>query len=201
MKLNDFFDVLAKDSPTPGGGTVSALSGACACSLFEMVANITLKSKKYSEFHDGMKEIIPKIFESRKRFLKLSDEDSFAFDGFMKALKMPKNTEEEKLERKKAMEIATIKSTEVPIETMKESLNVIKNVCYIAKNGNKNALSDMAVGLMLIEVALKGAEQNVIINLPGIKNENKKKELEDLANKIKKEFYEGFNECKKYISF
>lgn len=45
MSIDEFLDTLGSSSPTPGGGTVAALSGALAAGLTKMVASLTQGKK------------------------------------------------------------------------------------------------------------------------------------------------------------
>ena len=42
MTIEQYCEILASDSPAPGGGSALALIGAAACSLVEMSSNVTL---------------------------------------------------------------------------------------------------------------------------------------------------------------
>ncbi|HEX5692189.1 MAG TPA: cyclodeaminase/cyclohydrolase family protein, partial [Roseiflexaceae bacterium] len=50
--LNQFLDNLASKSPTPGGGSIAALSGAMAAGLITMVCDLTIGRKQYAEFEE-----------------------------------------------------------------------------------------------------------------------------------------------------
>ena len=53
LTVEGFVDVTASDAPAPGGGSVSALAGALAAALAEMVANLTVGKAKYAEVGAG----------------------------------------------------------------------------------------------------------------------------------------------------
>ena len=53
-----------------------------------------------------------------------------------------------------------------------------------AKYGNQNALSDAGVSAMTALTGAKSAYLNVLINLPGIKDEEFKKKIREEADKI-----------------
>jgi methenyltetrahydrofolate cyclohydrolase len=48
---------------------------------------------------------------------------------------------------------------------------VLKHLGELANKGNPNALSDVAVGALLAEVAVKGASYNVYVNLNSLSDD------------------------------
>lgn len=196
--IREFVDVLESKEPTPGGGSVAALAGSLGAALTAMVGNLTFGRKAYEALDDTTKETFTKNFNEvtklKKRLNELVDEDVKAFDGFMEALKMPKETEEEKKARKVAMEKATIEALEVPLATANECLNILKLQKIFADNGNINAITDVGVGALMAYAGVEGALFNVIINLKSLSDvayiEEKKAQCDNMlaeANRLKEE--------------
>ena len=52
MTVEQFAMQTASNEPVPGGGSISALAGALAAALTEMVAVLTICKKKYAEVED-----------------------------------------------------------------------------------------------------------------------------------------------------
>jgi formiminotetrahydrofolate cyclodeaminase len=92
------------------------------------------------------------------------DEDSEAFDAVMAAYRLPKATDEEKAQRKKAIARAMSRATQVPVQTAEACLVVMRAAVEAAQNGNPNALSDARTGGALAWAGLLGAVENVRIN-------------------------------------
>ena len=164
--INKFLDKVASKSPTPGGGSVSAISGAMAAALVEMVCNLTASQR-------DIKTIKSKVYKLRKELMKLADEDAEAYDGVVSAFKISKNNPK----RKQKIQTAFKKATLIPLETAKKSGEVLDFAERVLEIGNKNALSDSKVAVYLSRAAIKGALENVNINLSSIKDENFKKEI------------------------
>lgn len=57
LTIKDFLAETAGSAPVPGGGSISALNGAIAAALTEMVAHLTVGKKKYAEVEGQMKTI------------------------------------------------------------------------------------------------------------------------------------------------
>jgi len=170
-ELNGFLSELASDSPTPGGGSVAALCGAIGAALNSMVANLTIGKKKYAEVEDAMKENLAATETLRLELAQMVDEDAEAFDKVMAALKMPKETDEEKAVRKKALQQALVDAATVPLAVMEMCLGVIKLAKPVAESGNVNAVSDAGVAALVARAGVHAAKLNVMINLGGIRAE------------------------------
>lgn len=172
MTLGAFTEELASNSPAPGGGSVAALCGALAAGLGSMVAALTVGKEKYKDSWEKMEEALKTGERLRGEFIKLMNEDTESFNLFMKALKMPKDTEEQKASRRAAMAEASKTATEAPLRTLEKCCEAAKLSLLTAENGNTNAMSDAGVAALLSTAAAKAAAYNVRINLPGVKDES-----------------------------
>lgn len=170
--VKDFVAAVASKEPAPGGGSVAALASSLGAALTSMVGNLTIGRKAYNALEEDPKVQLDRNFEKVtkhvERLNELIDEDTTAFNDFMDAMKLPKETEEEKATRKAAMEEALKKAMEVPLDAAKESLEVLKLQKVFADYGNPNAITDVGVGALLACAGLEGALFNVLINLGGI---------------------------------
>lgn len=188
MTLKEFVKEAASDSPAPGGGSTSALVGACAAALGQMVLHLTEGKKAYKELdpeiQSQLKSRLGVLSRLQKRLESLIDEDTQAFLTFMTALKMPKETDEQKKRRKASLAEASMKSTTVPLASAQAIMEVMEQLPLIAQYGNKNAISDVGTACYIADAALGGAHLNVRINLPGIKDE---KFVNDTLELLKKQ--------------
>jgi glutamate formiminotransferase/formiminotetrahydrofolate cyclodeaminase len=94
-----FLDRLADGAPTPGGGSAAAQSGAMAAALVAMVGRLTMGKKKYADVDDRAQEIVSQADTLRGDLEAAVNQDAQAFDGVMKALRMPKDSDAEKAAR------------------------------------------------------------------------------------------------------
>ena len=168
--IKTYLDEISSNSPTPGGGNVSAFCGALACSLGMMVCNLTIGKKRYAEVENEMKEISIKLEGFKKDFLKLADEDNTAFEQVMDAFRLPKETEEEKKTRSERIENATIQAATIPTQVIENCRSTIPLIKTIALKGNQNSLSDAGVAATLLKASAGGAYQNVMINCSWLSN-------------------------------
>ncbi len=187
MSLKGFLQELGSNSPAPGGGSVAALSGSLGAALLEMVCNLTVGKKKYEGVWDEMKRTAKDVSTLRVRLLELVDEDTNAFNDVMKAFKLPKETDEEKAARSKAIQSGYMKAIDTPLETANVCLKVLESAASIAEKGNKNSISDAGVGSDMAASGLEGALINIKINLGSIKDQDfvqeMKKKIIDMSER------------------
>ena len=178
-----FLDELASNSPAPGGGSVAALSGALGAALSSMVCNLTKGKQGYETTQDEIRQAYEKSEDLRKDLTDLIDKDTEAFNEVMKAMKMPKDTEDQKEDRRQAMQAAFKHAAEVPLETARKCNQILDVARIVAEKGNKNSISDAAVSALMAQTGLQAAILNVRINLTSIKDS-------EYALKISNELHE-----------
>jgi glutamate formiminotransferase / formiminotetrahydrofolate cyclodeaminase len=175
--LRAFTDDLSSDAPVPGGGSAAAYAGALGAALAAMVARIAARKSDDGWFTDYVAE----MENLRADFLRLVDDDSAAYGGVAEAMKLPKSTDDEKRERTERIQSALLAASRVPLEVAKTSRRLL-DACErgIAKATPATA-SDIGVGALMAEAALRGASLNVMINLASVKDPAQVKALsEDL---------------------
>lgn len=187
----DYIAQVASKDPTPGGGSVAALAGSLGSALTVMVGNLTIGRKMYKELDQEVQKLMENNFkelnESIEKLNGIVDEDTKAFDKVMEALKLPKETEEEKKIRSNAIQEGYKVALEVPLRCAKECLKVLRLQKVFAEYGNKNAITDVGVGALLAATGLEGAVLNVKINLNSIKDTEFKKEIENTIDSLMNE--------------
>jgi formiminotetrahydrofolate cyclodeaminase len=166
-----FLDELASSSPAPGGGSVAALAGAVGAALSSMVCNLTRGKQGYEAVQDEINEILKKSEQLREDLTELIDRDTEAFNEVMTALKKPKDTEEQKAQRKNILQTAFTHAAEVPLETARKCLEVLDVAYIVAQKGNTNSISDAAVSALMAQSAVHAAILNIRINLGSIKDD------------------------------
>ncbi|WP_449032448.1 cyclodeaminase/cyclohydrolase family protein [Porphyromonas sp.] len=174
----------AGDAPVPGGGSISALNGAIAAALAEMVANLTIGKKKYADVQDEMAEVAKSAAALQKELVLDVDRDSEAYDGVSQAFKLPKETDEEKAIRSAAIQENTKKAALVPMEVARRASALLPTIEAVVARGNQNAVTDGCVAMMCARVAVVGALFNVRINLTSIKDEEFVARLREEADRL-----------------
>jgi glutamate formiminotransferase/formiminotetrahydrofolate cyclodeaminase len=165
LSSRSFSDEVSRETPAPGGGSVSSYVGALGTSLGGMVANLSCNTRGWENKVDTFSEKAFEINQLREKLLSLVDEDARSFNSIMEAYKLPKDSEENKNIRSKAIKDATLYAAQIPLNIMIESYNSYKIIEFLAKEGNQNSLSDSGVACLCVHTAIHGAYLNVRINL------------------------------------
>ena len=169
--LEEFLAAVAAPTPTPGGGSVSALAGALSVALSRMVAGLARGKKGYESVESELVQLEGRAKKTQARLEALIDEDAKAYDAVMAAMRSPKSTDQEKAARVEAMQRAYRRATEVPLETMERCIEALELAEAAVKKGNRGAVTDAAVAVLLAESAIRGASLNCSINLASIRDE------------------------------
>lgn len=189
--MKDFLDKLASDSPTPGGGSASAASGAIGAALLSMVYSISrkkiinslnklkknksIKSKDLSreqETHNTLVEKFSKSADEAKnvmnKLLILVDEDAKAYESVLKEIRKSKKVKTNKDKVKADIQEAYKNAAEVPFQIAKLCYKVLRNSQNLTDKINNAIKSDFQIAISLLELAIRGAALNVEVNLKEI---------------------------------
>ncbi len=184
MSCREFAVETASESPAPGGGSISAYMGALGAALGTMVANLSSHKRGWDDRWEYFSNFALKGQTLMAELLHLVDEDTASFNRIMDCFSMPKSTEGEKVLRNEALQSATLYATEVPLRTMRTTLEIFDIVEAMAAEGNPNSVSDAGVGALAARSAVLGAMLNVKINASGLENKELSQKLVDEAEKI-----------------
>ena len=165
LSSRSFSDEVSRETPAPGGGSVSSYVGALGTSLAGMVANLSCNTRGWENKVEIFSAKAYEINQLREKLLSLVDEDAHSFNSIVEAYKLPKDSEENKKIRSKAIKDATLYAAQIPLNIMVESYNSYEIIEFLAKEGNQNSLSDSGVACLCVHTAIHGAYLNVRINL------------------------------------
>ena len=192
--LSSFANITASESPAPGGGSVSAYLGVLGVSLATMVANLSSHKKGWDERWKEFGDQAEQGQQLKEKLLKLVDADTESFNAIMSAFTLPKSTAAEKEIRSNAIQEATRKAIEIPLEVMKLSLESLSLIKSMANTGNPNSVSDAGVGALCARSAVMGAFLNVKINCASYEDVNfvnqiigEGQQIEDAAIEVEQE--------------
>ncbi len=189
-KISEYMDLLASSAPTPGGGPVAAFTCAQGASLCIMVCELSIGKKKFEEYDSLLKEVLSNQKKYKEEFLNLMNQDSIDFKEMEKVFKMPKDTDEEKDLRNKAMQEAFKICLETPLNIMETALKSISDTRRIVGKSSSLASSDLEVSALMLEAGARGALVNVKINTKNMEDktfaQGKNTRADELITEISK---------------
>jgi len=154
----------ASESMAPGGGSISAYVGALGVSLATMVANLSANKPGWEEKLKFFSDWACKGQEIKNEMLFLVDEDTRSFNAIIDAIRLPKETAEEKKFRLDSIENASQYAAEVPFKVMQTAARTIDIIKAMIENGNKASITDAGVGALCCITAIEGAYMNIRVN-------------------------------------
>lgn len=174
----------ASESMAPGGGSISAYVGALGISLGTMVANLSANKRGWEQKIPHFSDWAEKGQSIKKELLFLVDEDTRSFNGIIDALRLPKDSEQEKADRKEAIEKASQYAAEVPYKVMQTAYSSFDLLDAMNESGNQASISDTGVGALCTLTAIQGAYMNVKINCKDLRNRKFASELLNKADAL-----------------
>jgi glutamate formiminotransferase/formiminotetrahydrofolate cyclodeaminase len=192
-----FLEEVAASTPTPGGGSVAALTGALAAALTNKVCNLTLSRGSYASVAEELESVLEEAEALRQGLAALVEGDVRAYQKVLEAYRLPKASAADKEARSAAIQQALEGAAEVPLKVAEGAVRVLELVPTVLERGLPGAASDVGVAAYMAEGALKGAALNVRTNLSSIRDqiftENCEEQLfsfearaEELMNKVEK---------------
>ncbi|MFC4859241.1 cyclodeaminase/cyclohydrolase family protein [Actinophytocola glycyrrhizae] len=171
LSIISWLDSLAERTPAPGGGAAAAVNAAMSAALIGMVASYTT-GKKWADRETRMRELNQEAEQLRKEALRLAEEDQHAFAKVGAAYGMPRETDEQKSDRREAIQSALIGAAEPPVAIAVLSRRLVELAGELVDGGNPNVVSDVAVAASNAHAALQAAVVNIEINAASIKDED-----------------------------
>ena len=92
LNIKEFINEVSRATPTPGGGSVSALVASLGASLSSMLSNLTINKKGF-ERHKALHMKKSENCQRYKQTLNnLINEDTNAYNKVLDAIRLPKKT-------------------------------------------------------------------------------------------------------------
>lgn len=183
MPLDALLEATASKEPVPGGGGIAAMTAASAAALVEMVANLTIDKKGYEDATKLMKSIKGKAQALRARYLRGIAEDAAAFDGVIRAVRLPKDTPN----RSDIVQQAFKEAAEIPFSLGKDIFVLVQLAEQTVRYGNKWVITDGAIAAMNARSAMRSAFYSVRVNLQSITDEQYVRDMTAAIQQIERE--------------
>ena len=187
----DLLKATASHQPTPGGGSVAALSGAFGAGLLSMALTISRNKarKAGQELSPGLLASLERLGTIQARLQALADEDVAVFRKFVDATKLPKASEEEKQARAQALAAAGEAARSTPLEIADQCVQALTEAEGTVREVHPEVVSDIGAGAALLRGAIDAALLTVDINLLRLSDEEKAP-LQAQREKLEREGHE-----------
>ncbi len=162
LTIDDFLDRLSSSAPTPGGGSVAALTGALAAGLGQMACALTIGKPKFAAVELQVRTLAERLQRAGENLRKLMDEDAEAYNLLAPALRLDKTDPQ----RKERIQQAAWVAGSVPLETAGFCARVLDTLQELRPIGNPLLAADMEAAVHLAQAAIRAAVANVRANVP-----------------------------------
>lgn len=163
-----FLDAVAAPTATPGGGSVSALAGALAASLGQMVAGLSRKKKSQAGYVDRLSTELDSLRRTADELAEAIDRDAASYDAVMTAFKLPQGNAEEVQKRESSIQAATKVASDVPLRVADLTVALFERLGQLDAIAAASMRSDLEVARYMAAAGARGALANVEINLDSI---------------------------------
>ncbi len=167
----DFVDEVSRDTASPGGGSVAALAGALGGALAAMVANLCAGKGEFDDQYELLCSIAERGQMIKDALIRGVDDDTKAFDSVIDAMRMAKDTAEEREVRAEAMREGYKSATRVPLSNVELCRDALRLCNEMAPIADPQMISDVGAGALLANAGAQAAAYNVRINLPHTKDD------------------------------
>jgi formiminotetrahydrofolate cyclodeaminase len=185
QNLEQFFEKLASQEATPGGGSVAALAGAMAAGLISMVCALTLKKQQAPDDEEEIRSVWSQSEDIRYELQNLAEADIEVFNRLSTAYKLPRTTEADAANRHAAIQKLTIQAADVPLRTARASARLLQLCTAISTRCSRLLVSDIGVAATLARATTQSSLINIEINISSLEDQNyvrqMRSQMEDLT--------------------
>ncbi|XP_075790240.1 formimidoyltransferase-cyclodeaminase [Pelodiscus sinensis] len=175
--LRAFVHAVGARSAAPGGGSVAAAMAALGAALGCMAGLMSSGKRQFEALESVMRKLIPPFHQAMGELVAMVDADSLAFSGYLDAMKLPKNTPEEREKRTAAMQQGLKRAVDVPFALAEKVTALWPTLREMARYGNLACKSDLQVAAKALEAGVFGASFNVVTNLKDVADEAFREEV------------------------
>ena len=178
--IGDFLAAAAAKQPTPGGGSVTALVGALAASMAEMVVNYSVAKKGLEAHREELSAALSELSRARGLLLQLMAEDQVAYESLTAARKLP----EDSPQRNEHLPQALLASISTPQSIGATAVAILGLCDRLVDISNRYLLSDLAVSADLAMATVRCAVYNVRVNLVDVKDPAERQKIESEMGQV-----------------
>jgi formiminotetrahydrofolate cyclodeaminase len=157
MPVSELLSRTASSDPTPGGGSISAISGGLGVGLLRMAVAVTAD--------ESLAPVDALLAALQTRIMRAADADVRDFEALMAAYRLPREDDAQGDARSAAIEDASVDATEGPFGLVGALLQAIELSHDLEPAVKRGVVSDVLAGRDLIAGSARAAIRTADINL------------------------------------
>jgi methenyltetrahydrofolate cyclohydrolase len=177
LPFEELLDMIAAETPAPGGGSTAAF-------VTEMAASLAAMAARFAHDWEGAAGAVAQAETLRHRAAPLAIEDAVAYENVLTAMRMPKDLEAEV--RDTLIGETLSRAADAPLQIAETAADVADLAAEIAVCGNQNVRGDAAAASILASSAARVAANLVEINLATVEGEERVERARALARSAEK---------------
>jgi methenyltetrahydrofolate cyclohydrolase len=154
----DLLSRTASADPTPGGGSVAAITGALGVGLMQMAVAVTASEAVLERYGSQLASL-------QERIVPAADGDVHDFDAVMSAYRLPRRDDAQHETRSKAIEKASITATDRPLTLVAAFVEALALSHEIEPLVKASIVSDVLAGRDVVVGAARAAVRTADINI------------------------------------
>lgn len=170
MDIGILENVIDSHDMSIGGGSASAIAGSMAAGMIAMVCRLSVNKPQGLEPAD-YEAITAEADQLAADLLAGANADGQAYLGIKAAFKLPKDTEEQKVLRSRAVNEAAVRAAAVPRDNARLCRRAHELALSLIAKSNPACFSDLMSAKYLAYAGVKGCCLNIEANLGLIKDE------------------------------
>jgi methenyltetrahydrofolate cyclohydrolase len=178
--IDSFLSATAARQPTPGGGSVTALAGALAAALGEMVITYSLGKKDLEAYASELRPAKEEFAKARELLLALMIEDQTAYETLSSARKLPADSPE----RAGTYPAALLACIRTPQSIAATGVAILELCDRMVNFVNYHLLSDLAVCADLAMAITRCGIYNVRVNMKEVLDQADRTRIESTTSQL-----------------
>jgi glutamate formiminotransferase / formiminotetrahydrofolate cyclodeaminase len=183
--VQPFLEAVSRPTPTPGGGSVAAMAAALAASLGQMVAGLSSTKKSQAAHRTQLEEAASEFASAKQSLTEAVELDASSYQAVLAAHRLPHTSDDGNRARQSAIEEAFKGAVEVPLQVGRAAARLLRQLGQLETASSPSMISDVRVARFMAAAALRGALENVEINLTSIADTEFVRRARNEANELR----------------
>lgn len=158
QRLDDFLNQVSDRTPTPGGGSVAAATGALACALARMVAAFSVGRKTDNAARERVQQAAGRLRTADEILRALITQDAAAYSAMT-------DSRTTGSEPPPGRDDTVMGAVAVPMEIAAVATRALAAMDDFKALANRHLLCDLGIAAVLAEAASRAARYTILVNV------------------------------------